>query len=79
MKARDGYRLIVRRGGLTPAPLANPERVDHVEVVEVQSGEAVLFWDLAPQDASRLARELREDLQHLDEEAFLTRWATVDS
>jgi hypothetical protein len=78
MRARDRYRLIVRRGGLAPALLADPERVDHVEVVEVDGGEAVLFWDLAPQEASRLARSLREDLGRLDGEEFISRWGTVD-
>jgi hypothetical protein len=78
VKAGGAYRLIVTRGGLTPALLADPARVDHVEVVEVDSGEAVLFWDLAPQEASRRARELREDLIELSAEEFMARWATVD-
>jgi hypothetical protein len=78
VRARDCYRLIVRRGGLTPALLADPERVDHVEVVEVDSGEAVLFWDMTPQAASKLARELREDLSLMDGEEFMARWATVE-
>jgi len=78
VRARDRYRLIVRRGGITPALLADPERVDHVEVVEVDSGEAVLLWDLAPQEASKLARRLREDLGRLDGEEFYSRWATVE-
>ncbi len=78
MKARDAYRLIVRRGGIAPALLADPHRVDHVEIVEIDSGEVVLFWDLAPQQASRRARALREELGRLSPEEFLSRWATVD-
>lgn len=78
MRARDRYRLIVRRGGLAPALLADPGRVDHVEVVEVDSGEVVLFWDLGPQEASRLARGLREDLGRLEGEEFIERWGNVD-
>ena len=78
MKARDAYRLIVRRGGIAPALLADASRVDHVEVVEIDSGEVVLFWDLAPQEASRRARAVREDLGLLSPEEFLSRWATVD-
>jgi hypothetical protein len=78
MKARDAYRLIVRRGGITPALLADSSRVDHVEVVEIDSGEVVLFWDLGPQEASRRARAVREDLSLLSPEEFLSRWATVD-
>jgi hypothetical protein len=78
MRARDAYRLIVTRGGLAPALLAHPSRVDHVEVVEIDSGEVVLFWDLAAPQAARTARALRADLASLDAEAFLARWATVD-
>ena len=78
MRARDRYRLIVRRGGMAPALLADPERVDQVEVVEVDSGEAVLFWELAPQEASKLLRSLREDLGQLDAQEFMARWGSVD-
>ncbi len=45
MRANRAYRLIVRRGGWMPALLADPARVDHIEVVEIDSGEVVLFWD----------------------------------
>jgi hypothetical protein len=78
MKAGHAYRLIVTRGGLTPAPLADPARVDHVEVVEVGSGEVVLFWDRPPREASKLSRALREDLTQLEEEEFMQRWSTVE-
>jgi len=78
MKAAHAYRLIVTRGGRAPALLASPERVDHIEVVEIDSGEVVLFWDRSPHPASRLARELREDLGRLDAEEFLARWSTVE-
>ena len=78
VKAGDAYRLLVTRGGLAPALLANPARVDHVEVVEVDSGEVVLFWDRPPHEASKLARALRADLYELDDEEFIARWATVD-
>lgn len=78
MKAAHAYRLIVTRGGLTPAPLADPARVDHVEVVEVNSGEVVLFWDRPPREASKLSRALREDLTKLEEQEFMARWSTVE-
>jgi hypothetical protein len=78
MRANRAYRLIVTRGGLTPALLADTSRVDHIEVVEVDSGEAVLFWDCPPQTASRMARALREDLSQLQGEEFISRWATVE-
>jgi hypothetical protein len=79
VKAARAYRLIVTRAGLAPALLADASRVDHVEVVEIDSGEVVLFWDRPPQAASRLARALRSDLNHLDAPEFIARWSTVES
>ncbi len=79
MRAKDAYRLIVTRGGRAPALFADPERVDHVEIVEIDTGEAALFWDRPPHAASRLARAIREDLNSLDAEEFFARWSTVES
>jgi hypothetical protein len=78
VKAGHAYRLIVTRGGRAPWVLADPARVDHIEVVEIDSGEVVLYWDRSPQPASRLARELREDLARLQAEDFIARWSTVE-
>jgi hypothetical protein len=78
MRAKDAYRLIVTRGGRAPALLADAERVDHIELVEIADGEVVLFWDLPPHLATRRARTLREELAQLDAEEFLARWANVD-
>ena len=78
MRATHAYRLIVTRSGRAPALLADATRVDHIEVVEVDSGEAVLFWDRAPQAASKLARALRADLAQLGAEEFMARWSTVE-
>jgi hypothetical protein len=78
VKAKAAYRLIVTRGGRTPALLADAERVDHIELVNIDDGEVVLFWDLPPQAASRRARVLREELAQLEPREFLARWATVD-
>lgn len=74
MKANRAYELIVARGGRGPAFLAPPDRVDRVEVVEIDSGEVVLLWDLPPREASRLARALREDMGRLEADAFLAAW-----
>jgi hypothetical protein len=74
MRANRAYRLIVTRGGRGPSWLAGPGRVDHVEVVEVDSGEVVLYWDCAPARAGRLARALRADLAQLEREQFIARW-----
>ncbi|HXR29327.1 MAG TPA: hypothetical protein VN772_07080 [Solirubrobacteraceae bacterium] len=78
MRAGHAYRLIVTRGGRAPALLADPGRVDHVEVVEIDSGEVVLYWDRPPQAASKLARALRTDLVQLEAEEFVARWSTVE-
>ena len=77
MSAARDYRLVVRRGGLTPALLADSRRVDHVELVELATGETALFWKCSPTEARRLAREIRADLQNLDSRAFIARWTTV--
>ncbi|HLI31417.1 MAG TPA: hypothetical protein VKU89_01580 [Solirubrobacteraceae bacterium] len=74
MKAKRLYRLIHHRGGLLPAALADPARVDHVELIESASGQAVLCWDLSPLGARRLLRALRSDLAALEEEQFRARW-----
>ncbi len=79
MKANRAYRLIVRRGGWMPAALADPGRVDHIEVVEVHGGEVVLFWDCPPQEAARRAKALRADLAQLKDTEFMARWGTVGS
>jgi hypothetical protein len=78
VKAKAAYRLILTRGGRTPALLADAERIDHIELVEIADGEVVLFWDLPPQAATRRARALREDLAQLEDVEFLARWANVD-
>jgi hypothetical protein len=78
VKAAQAYRLIVTRGGRAPALLADPTRIDHIEVVEIDSGEAVLFWDRTPHAASKLARAVREELVRLDADEFMARWSTVE-
>ena len=78
MRANQAYRLIVTRGGRAPALLANAGRADHIEVVEVQGGEVVLFWDRPPHAASWMARALREELAQLEADEFIARWSTVE-
>ena len=74
MKANRAYELLVRRGSRLPAMLASPSRLDHVEVVDIDSGEVVLFWDTAPGQTGKLARALRSDLAQLEADAFVARW-----
>jgi hypothetical protein len=78
MRANRAYRLIVKRRGWAPALLADPSRVDHIEVVEVDGGEVVLFWDGPPLQAAKRARAVRADLSQLEAEEFIARWATVE-
>lgn len=78
MKANRAYELIVRRGSRAPAVLAGPGRSDTIEIVELESGEVVLFWDTLPGLTGRLVRALRTDLAQLEAEAFLARWQRYD-
>jgi hypothetical protein len=75
VRANRAYELTVRRGSRLPAALAPRNALDEVEVVEIESGEVVLFWDSVPAQTGRLARGLRADLSQLDADEFLRRWS----
>jgi hypothetical protein len=79
MRARRAYEVKHVRGGVAPALLAAPDRVDHVEIVEIDSGEVVLFWDLNPTDARRVVRTIREDLANLAADEFIAAWRAADA
>jgi hypothetical protein len=74
MRANRAYHLIHTRGSLRPAVIAGDERHDLVEVVSIDDGEVVLFWELPARPAGRLLRALRTDLATLDSTDFLARW-----
>ncbi len=74
MRANRAYHLIHTRGSLRPAVIAGDERHDLVEVVSIDDGEVVLFWELPARPAARLLRALRTDLATLDAADFLERW-----
>ena len=74
MKANREYELSVRKAGRGPAVLRGPGGADHVEVLEIATGEIVLFWDTAPAQTGRLVRGLRADLAQLEPEPFLAKW-----
>jgi hypothetical protein len=78
MRANRAYDLLVTREGRGPALLADRDRVDRVEVVEITTGEVELFWDTRPAQTGRLARALRADLAQLDAEEFMARWRRYD-
>ena len=74
MKANREYELSVRKAGRGPALLRGPGQADHVEVLEIATGEIALFWDTEPAQTGRLARALRTDLAQLESAQFLAKW-----
>ena len=74
MKANREYELSVRKAGRGPALLRGPGRTDHVEVLEIATGEIALFWDTEPAQTGRLARALRADLAQLEAPDFVAKW-----
>ena len=79
MRAKRAYEVKHVPGDRVPALIADPSRVDHIEVVEIDSGEVVLFWDLPTDTARRVVRQMREDLHHLDAEEFMTAWSEAET
>lgn len=49
------------------------DRIDTVEVIDLDDLEVVLFWDCTPRQATRMAEAIRADLRLGDDE-FLARW-----
>lgn len=78
MKANRMYHLNIRRGGREPAFLADRDRHDSIEVVSIDDGEPILYWELPAKQASRLARELRADLAGMEAEEFIALWEGTD-
>ncbi len=62
MRANRAYELLVHRQGRFFRP---SDKLEQVEVVEIDTGEVVLFWDTRPRDTGKLARALRADLAQL--------------
>jgi hypothetical protein len=73
VKANRAYHLIASRDG--PPLLSGEERI---EVVSIDDGEVVLYWELPPRLARRVLRELRADLAGLDAAEFLDKWVGAD-
>jgi hypothetical protein len=74
MRANRAFHLIVSRERREPVFLAGPERQDRIEIVSIDDGEVVLFWELPAKPAAKLAKALRTDLAGLDADEFLARW-----
>ena len=79
MKANRAYDLIISRGGREPAFMSDPSRTDRVEVVSLADGEVILYWNVAPKEASKLIRLLRADLVNLEAEEFFDKWLDADA
>ena len=71
MRANRAYELIVHRQGRFFRP---SDRLEQVEVLEIDTGEVALFWDTRPRDTGKLARMIRADLAQLEAEEFLAKW-----
>ena len=54
MKANRVFHLIVTRGGREPAFMADRRRIDRIEVVSIDDGELLLYWELPAKDAAKL-------------------------
>jgi hypothetical protein len=74
VRANRAFHLISAREGVEPAFFADDSRLDRIEVVSIDDGEAVLFWDVPARVASRLLRELKTDLAGMEAQAFLEKW-----
>ena len=72
MRANRAYDLVVHRQGRFFRP---SDAIEQVEVIEIDTGEVILFWDTRPRDTGKLARALRADLAQLEADEFLAKWS----
>jgi hypothetical protein len=79
MRANRAFELIVSRGGREPAIFADRDRLDRIEVVSIDDGEVILYWDLPAMEASKLLKMLRADLVSMSAEEFIRAWEGADS
>ena len=49
-----------------------------IEVLEIDTGEIALFWDVRSDQTRKLARALRADLSQMEAQPFLDKWAIYD-
>ena len=78
MRANRAFHLIVSRNPLQPAFLADEDRRDRIEVVSIEDGEVVLYWEVPAAQASRMVKTLKGDLAQLEADAFIERWQAAD-
>lgn len=77
MRANRAFELSTSLSG--PAFLAEEDRLDRVEVISIDYGEVVLFWELPARLAAKLVRELRTDLASMNAEQFIDKWEGADA
>ncbi len=58
--------------------MADRHRTDRIEVISIDDGEVVLYWELPAKPATKLVKALREDLVGLEADAFIRRWEGAD-
>jgi hypothetical protein len=75
MRANRAYELSVHHEG---GWFRSSGRLEHLEVIEIETGEVVLFWDTRPRDTGKLARALRGDLAQLEAAEFLAKWSRYE-
>ena len=78
MRANRAFELLVCRGGRGPAFLADRRRLDRLEIVSIDTGEVVFFWELPARAAAKLERQLRSDLAAMEAGAFADAWSRDD-
>ena len=71
MRANRAYELLVHRQGRFFRP---SDKLEQVEVIEIDTGEVALFWDTRPRDTGKLARALRADLTAFEADEFFAKW-----
>jgi len=72
MRADRAYRMTHTRGARM---LRAPDAFETVEIIDIASGETVLFWDVPTREARRFVARLRGDLVALEADEFLERWS----
>ena len=78
MKANRVLHLNVTRGGREPAFMADRGRLDRIEVVSIDDGELMLYFEVPAKQAAKLVKQLREDLVGLEAEEFIALWEGAD-
>ena len=82
MKANRVFHLAVTRGGREPVFMADRRRVDRIEVVSVDDGELLLYWELPAKDEILASQQeklrfLYEQLAVSGSKAMIERYINV--